>query len=83
MVLSLEHIQYIEDINILTGCCALLLNKIDKAKTFFSKGVRPQFALELCLDLLQWEQAMSLAETLAPQQIPYIALEHAQQLEFK
>jgi WD repeat-containing protein 19 len=34
-------------------------------------------------DLLQWEQALNLARKLAPDQIPYISREFAQQLEFK
>jgi hypothetical protein len=33
-------------------------------------------------DLLQWDQALHLAGKLAPEQIPYIAREYAQQLEF-
>ena len=33
-------------------------------------------------DLLHWDQALSLAKRLAPDQIPYISKEYAQQLEF-
>lgn len=82
MVFALEEILHIEDINYVTGYCAILLDRVDRAKTYFAKSVHPQEALELCRDLLQWEQAMSLAETLAPEQIPVIAREYAQQLEF-
>ncbi|KAG4079385.1 hypothetical protein HA402_008077 [Bradysia odoriphaga] len=82
MVFSLEEILHIEDINYVAGYCAILLDRVDRAKTYFAKSVHPQEALELCRDLLQWEQAMSLAETLAPEQIPVIAREYAQQLEF-
>lgn len=82
MVFALADILHIEDINYLSGYCALLMGKTDKAKTWFAKSVNPQDALELCRDLLQWEQAISLAETLAPDQIPFIAREYAQQLEF-
>lgn len=39
-------------------------------------------ALDICRDLLQWEQAIALADTLAPEQIPLIAREYAHQLEF-
>lgn len=83
MVSALKSISYIEDINFLSGFCAMLLDKSDKAKSFFAKSTKPQEALDLCRDLLQWEQAMVLAETLAPEQIPVIAREYAQQLEFK
>ena len=33
-------------------------------------------------DLLNWDQALELAKSLAPDQIPYISREYAQQLEF-
>lgn len=33
-------------------------------------------------DLLHWDQALNLAKTLAPDQIPYISKEYSQQLEF-
>lgn len=33
-------------------------------------------------DLLHWEQALQLANKLAPDQIPYISRQYAQQLEF-
>lgn len=82
VVFALKSIQHIEDVNYLSGYCALLLDKPDKAKTFFAKSANPQEALEICKDLLQWEQAIVLAETLDPDQIPFIAREYAQQLEF-
>ena len=33
-------------------------------------------------DLLHWESALNLAKTLAPDQMPFISREYAQQLEF-
>ena len=33
-------------------------------------------------DLLHWDQALELAKSLAPGQIPFISREYAQQLEF-
>lgn len=33
-------------------------------------------------DLLNWDQALELAKSLAPDQIPFISREYAQQLEF-
>ena len=32
-------------------------------------------------DLLHWNQALNLAKTLAPDQLPIISIEYAQQLE--
>ncbi|XP_055372379.1 WD repeat-containing protein 19 [Condylostylus longicornis] len=82
MVFALQEIKYIEDLNMLCGFCALLLDRSEEAKAFFAKSSNPQEALELCRDLLQWEQAMILANSLAPEQVPFIAREYAQQLEF-
>ena len=39
-------------------------------------------ALNMRRDLLQWDQALHLANKLAPEEIPYISKEYAQQLEF-
>lgn len=82
MVFALQEMQHIEDCNLLSGFCCLILDKAEEAKTFFAKSLNPQEALELCRDLLQWEQAMILATSLAPEQVPFIAREYAQQLEF-
>lgn len=38
--------------------------------------------LQMRRDLLHWDQALELAKNLAPEQIPYISREYAQQLEF-
>lgn len=82
IVYALKAISSIEDINFISGFCALLLGETDKAKTCFAKSINPVEALDLCRDLLQWEQAISLADSLAPEQIPLIAREYAHQLEF-
>lgn len=82
MVFALKSVLHVEDINYLSGYCALLLDKVDIAKSLFAKSSNPMEALELCRDLLQWEQAIALADTLAPEQIPFIAREYAQQLEY-
>ena len=33
-------------------------------------------------DILNWDQALNLAKTLAPEEVPYVSKEYAQQLEF-
>jgi WD repeat-containing protein 19 len=40
-------------------------------------------ALEMRRDLLHWEPALALAKKLAPDEIPFISREYAQQQEFK
>lgn len=81
MVQSLEDVKHHEDINLLTGHCAVLLERHDEAKQLFAKSSNPLEALDLCRDLLQWEQAMALSNNLAQDQMPFIAREYAQQLE--
>lgn len=81
MVQSLEEMKFFEDINLLSGHCAVLLNRQDDAKQLFAKSSQPLEALDLCRDLLQWEQAMALSSNLSKDQMPFIAREYAQQLE--
>lgn len=82
MVLALEEIQYVEDINLLSGYCALFLGEIEIAKALFASSSNPKEALELCRDLLNYEQALALANNLASDEVPLIAREYAQQLEY-
>lgn len=83
MVLGLQKIQSIEEKNLLAGHICLLLGEYTDAQKLFLSSSRPLAALEMRRDLLQWEQALTLAKTLAPNQIPLISREYAQQLEFK
>eukprot|EP00735_Rhodelphis_limneticus_P002837 TRINITY_DN1387_c0_g1::TRINITY_DN1387_c0_g1_i1::g.20098::m.20098 TRINITY_DN1387_c0_g1::TRINITY_DN1387_c0_g1_i1::g.20098 ORF type:complete len:1400 (-),score=364.31,sp/Q3UGF1/WDR19_MOUSE/44.20/0.0,IKI3/PF04762.7/0.00012,IKI3/PF04762.7/2.2,WD40/PF00400.27/1e+02,WD40/PF00400.27/1e+03,WD40/PF00400.27/0.025,WD40/PF00400.27/2.4e+03,eIF2A/PF08662.6/0.00032,Clathrin/PF00637.15/1.4e+03,Clathrin/PF00637.15/8.4e+02,Clathrin/PF00637.15/0.11,Clathrin/PF00637.15/0.91,Clathrin/PF00637.15/51,Clathrin/PF00637.15 len=86
MVMSLERIHNMENKNMLAGYIAMFARQYDKAEQFFLRVKPPQVggaaALRMRCDLLQWEQALKLAETLAPQQVPEIARQYAQQLEF-
>lgn len=82
MVLALKEIEYMDDLNSLCGFCSLLLGKSEEAKEYFLQSTYPNEALEICRDLLQWEQAILLANKFDPDQVPFIAREFAQQLEF-
>ncbi|TMW48796.1 hypothetical protein DOY81_006124 [Sarcophaga bullata] len=82
MVNVLEDIRYLEDVHLLSGFCCLLLHKYEEAKEFFLKGSYTKDALDICRDLLQWEQALLLAHKYEPDEVPFIAREYAQQLEF-
>lgn len=42
MVYSLEEILHIEDLNYVAGYCAILLDRVDRAKTYFAKSVHPR-----------------------------------------
>lgn len=41
MVLALEDVLHVEDVNYMSGTCAVLLDMTDKAKSFFAKSVNP------------------------------------------
>ena len=57
------------------------MRKFIKYIPFFINS-SPIEALNMRRDLLQWDQALHLANKLAPEEIPYISKEYAQQLEF-
>lgn len=82
MVMALEDIRNYEDVNLVSGHCAMLLERIDEAKTFFTESANPLESLQLCRNLMQCEQALALAASLAPNEVPFIARDYAQQLEF-
>lgn len=81
MVDALQKIEGIEDRYLLGGHVALLLKDVQLAQDLFLKSTCPQEALNMYRDLLQWEQALKLAQRLAPAEIPAISREYAQQLE--
>lgn len=82
MVNSLQTLLEIEDCKLLAGYVSMFLNDFDQAQQWFLKSSNPVAALEMRRDLLQWDQALQLAKKMAPEQIPLISKEYAQQLEF-
>lgn len=82
MVQSLESIEGTEDKHLLAGYVAMFLEEYSTAQDLFLGSTYPLAALEMRRDLLHWDQALELAKSLAPNQIPYISREYAQQLEF-
>ncbi|KAK2581953.1 hypothetical protein KPH14_002396 [Odynerus spinipes] len=82
MVWALERIENINELNLLCGHACLLLGDYNQAEKFFLQSSQPVQALYLRRDLMQWEQALSLAQKLKSDEIPFIAREYAQQLEF-
>ncbi|XP_046394611.1 WD repeat-containing protein 19 [Ischnura elegans] len=81
MVWALESFQGTEDKCLLAGHVCVCLKSFSKAQEWFLQSSDPLAALEMRRDLLQWEQALQLAKKLAPEQVPYISREYAQQLE--
>ena len=82
MVFSLHKLEDINEFTLLCGHICTLLGKYDEAEKYFLQSSQPVEALYLRRDLMQWVQALSLAQNLKPEEIPFIAREYAQQLEF-
>lgn len=82
MVLTLDDMDWIDDINLIAGHVASLLGNVTLAQDFLLKSSNPMAILELRRDLMNWEQALTLAQTLAPEEVTLIAKDYAQQLEF-
>eukprot|EP00771_Trimastix_marina_P001515 gnl/Trimastix_PCT/2596.p1 GENE.gnl/Trimastix_PCT/2596~~gnl/Trimastix_PCT/2596.p1 ORF type:complete len:1355 (+),score=466.46 gnl/Trimastix_PCT/2596:60-4124(+) len=82
MVIALERLESIDDKRILSGHIALLLGDYTAAQNYFLASPTSLAALDMRCDLMQWEQAILLAQILAPQRLPAISYEYAKQLEF-
>ncbi|XP_011499935.1 PREDICTED: WD repeat-containing protein 19 [Ceratosolen solmsi marchali] len=82
MVWSIQKLENINELTLLNGHVCTLLGKYDEAEKYFLRSSQPVEALYLRRDLMQWVQALNLAQNLKPEEIPFIAREYAQQLEF-
>lgn len=82
MVWALQNMQNIDELSLLCGHACVLLSEYNQAEKFFLQSSEPVQALYLRRDLMQWEQALNLAQKLKADEIPFIAREYAQQLEF-
>ncbi|XP_023331956.1 WD repeat-containing protein 19 [Eurytemora carolleeae] len=82
MVWSLEELKGLEDKNLLSGHISLMLGDYAQAQNLFLQSSSPVEALHMRRDLLQWDQALTLADRLAPGETPLISREYGQQLEF-
>eukprot|EP00746_Dinoflagellata_sp_MGD_P124561 gnl/MRDRNA2_/MRDRNA2_59159_c0_seq1.p1 gnl/MRDRNA2_/MRDRNA2_59159_c0~~gnl/MRDRNA2_/MRDRNA2_59159_c0_seq1.p1 ORF type:complete len:1372 (-),score=249.48 gnl/MRDRNA2_/MRDRNA2_59159_c0_seq1:124-4239(-) len=81
MVQYLDRIQLIEDRQLLSGHVASIFGDFKKAREYFLQSCNPEAALDMHCDFLQWDQALSLAQSLAPKRLPEIYLKSALQLE--
>ena len=62
---------------------AMLFCDYQRAQDLFLASSRPVAALEMRKDLMQWEQALKLANVLAPAQVPDICIHYGNQLEVR
>lgn len=83
MVIALEHLRYVEDKHLLAGHIAALFSDYAQAQELYLLSSAPETALTLHKDLMNWEQALKIAESVAPQEIPLLSVQYAKQLEFK
>jgi WD repeat-containing protein 19 len=83
LVQCLESIRHIQEKNILLGHICLFSHKFTDAQNFFIRSSNPTLALDMRRDMMHWDQALELAQTLAPEQVPLLSRESAQQLEFR
>ncbi len=82
MVWTLEELADVEDKKLLAGHVHMVLGEYDSAQALYLQSSVPTEALHMRRDLLHWDQALHLANKLAPEEIPFISKEYAQELEF-
>jgi WD repeat-containing protein 19 len=83
MVLGLERIEYIEEKNLLAGHVLMLFGDYVEAQKLFLNSSEPMAALQMQKYLLQWEQALKLADNYAVALVPELSVSYATQLEFR
>ena len=77
MVMAMQKLEGVDDAALLAGHVALVCGYHDLAQELFLASSHPISALEMRRDLLDWEVALKLAQTLAPDQVPSISREFA------
>ena len=83
MVMALHQCMHIEDRFLLAGYISLLFCDYSRAQDLFLASNKPIAALDMRKDLLHWDQALKLAQTLSPTQVPEVCIRFGQQLEFR
>ncbi|CAD5215524.1 unnamed protein product [Bursaphelenchus okinawaensis] len=82
MVMALEAVKDVEEENLLSGHVMTLLGEFDKADELFCLSTEPWRALEMRRNILDWDRALQLANEVAKDQLPFVSLEYATQLDF-
>ncbi|PHJ23301.1 tetratricopeptide repeat-containing protein [Cystoisospora suis] len=83
-----EHLLWLKDVRaqgeeklVLRGNVYIHLEEFEKAEECFLKSEQPTLALDLLIDLCEWERALKLAQNLDPRRLPYLNFKYAQMLE--
>jgi len=82
MVQAIESIDA-EEKTLLAGHAHMLLGNFQEAQNWFLRSCEPENALMMQEDLLQWESAVALAQSYAPQRLSDIFLRCARQFELQ
>lgn len=83
MVMALQECLQIEDTMLLAGQVALLFSDYQRAQELFLVSSSPSAALMMRRDLLQWDQALKLAQALNSKDIADIYYNYGLQLELR
>ncbi|KAL9647005.1 hypothetical protein ABK040_013859 [Willaertia magna] len=83
MVMALSELLTIDETNLIIGNLSLIYGDFTEAESKFLQSSQQIKALEMRRDLMHWDRALQLAQTLDPKQIPIISREYANQLELK
>lgn len=83
LVMYIESIKHINEKNLLIGHVSMIMGYFKDAQNFFLRSSQPLCALQMRHDLMQWEPALTLAKQLAPEKLPILSKEYAQQLEYR
>lgn len=83
MVLGLDRLADIEEKNLLAGHVCMLFGDYSEARRLFLNSSDPLAALHMQRHLLQWEQALKLADSLSRDLVPELSAAYATQLEFR
>eukprot|EP00592_Proboscia_alata_P010792 CAMPEP_0194365242 /NCGR_PEP_ID=MMETSP0174-20130528/13242_1 /TAXON_ID=216777 /ORGANISM="Proboscia alata, Strain PI-D3" /LENGTH=1418 /DNA_ID=CAMNT_0039139787 /DNA_START=461 /DNA_END=4717 /DNA_ORIENTATION=+ len=82
MVFSLQQLSEIEDKHLLAGHLSLILmDDYDHAQALFLTSSKPCTAVDMRVDLMQWEQAVTLATSFAPERTPELLQKYGECLE--
>jgi WD repeat-containing protein 19 len=83
-VMALQDLIAVEDKLLLAGHIALLFDNYMLAQELYLASSQPSAALDMRCDLLQWDQALKIAEALNfTSRIPEICIKYGQQVEFR
>ncbi|OAF70691.1 WD repeat-containing protein 19 [Intoshia linei] len=70
-----------EEMKVLCGHIYQFNGKFNEAQNLFMNSSKPNLALQMRRNLLQWDEALRLAQTISPGSVELITLQYAQELE--